>query len=98
MAITCYEVMDALQIAIKRIETCAPNTEAVINSISKGSHTIKERLRQYVKNCMQPGIAYFNRQLSTNLQGPLQAFKAAHLFSSYKAYIMKPNEKMVDSL
>ena len=95
---TCYEIMDALQIAIKRIETHAPNTEAVINSISKGSHTIKERLRQHAKNCMHPGIVYFNRQLSTSLQIPLQAFKTAHLFSPHKAYTMKPDDKMVDSL
>ena len=47
---------------------------------------------------MQPGIAYFNRQLSTSLQIPLQAFKAARLFSPYKAYTMKPDDKMVDSL
>ena len=47
---------------------------------------------------MQPGIAYFNQQLSTSLQIPLQAFKAAHLFSPHKAYTMKPYDKMVDSL
>ena len=47
---------------------------------------------------MQPGIAYFNRQLSTSLRIPLQAFKAARLFSPHKAYTMKPDDKMVDSL
>ena len=70
----------------------------MINLTSKGSHTIKERLRQHAKNCMQPGIAYFNRQLNTSLQIPSQAFKAAHLFSPHKAYTMKPDDKMVDSL
>ena len=95
---TCYEIVDALQIAIKRIETRVPNTEAVINSVSKGSYTVKERLRQHTKNCMQPGIAYFNRQLSTSLQIPLQAFKAARLFSPLKVYTMKPNDNMVDTL
>ena len=94
---TCYEIVDALQIAIKRIETRAPNTEAVINSVSKGSYTVKER-RQHAKNCMQPGIAYFNRKLSTSLQIPLQAFKAARLFSPLKVYAMKPNDNMVDTL
>ena len=95
---TCYEIMDGLQIVIKRIETHAPNTNAVINSISKGSHSIKERLTQHAKNCMHPGIVYFNRQLSTSLQISLQAFKAARLFSPHKACAMKPDDKMVDSL
>ncbi|XP_065892612.1 uncharacterized protein [Dysidea avara] len=49
LVFTCYEIIDALQIAIKRIETRAPNTEAVINSVSKGSHTVKERLKQHAK-------------------------------------------------
>ena len=83
---------------LSKIETHAPNTEAVINSISKESHTIKERLRQHAKNCMQPGIAYFNRQLSTSLQITLQPFKAARLFSPHKAYTMKSDDIMVDSL
>jgi len=66
LVFTCYEIIIALQIAIKRIETHAPNTEAVIKSISTGSHTVKERLRQHARNCMHPGIAYFNRQLSSS--------------------------------
>ena len=74
---TCYKIVDALQIVIKRIKTRAPSTEVVINSVSKGSYTIKKRLRQHTKNCMQPGIAYFNQQLSTSLQILLQAIKAA---------------------
>ena len=81
LVFTCYEIINALQIAIKRIETHAPNTKAVIKSISKGSHTVKERLRQHARNCMHPGVAYFNRQLSSSLQMPLEAFKAARLFS-----------------
>ena len=47
---------DTLQIAIKRIETHAPYTEAMINSISKGSHTIK-----HAKQCMHPGIVHFSQ-------------------------------------
>jgi len=98
LVFTCYEIVDALRIAIKRIETRPPNTEAVISSISKGSHTVKGRLRQHAKDCMQPGIAYFNRQLSTGLQIPLQAFKAARLFYPPKVYTMKPDDNMIDTL
>ena len=53
---TCYEIIDALQIAIKKIETHAPNIEAVINSILKASHTIKERLRQHAKTACSQGL------------------------------------------
>ena len=74
--------MDALQIAIKIIETHAPNTEAIINSISKGSHRIKERLTQYAKDCIQPGIVYFNQQLSTS---PTASFQGSTFVFSLKS-------------
>ena len=84
LVFTCYEIINALQIAIKRIETYAPNTEAVIKSISKGSHTVKERLRQHARNCMHPGIVYFNRQLSTTVY--IQIFEGCK-FCGFRGYL-----------
>ena len=41
LVFTCYQIIDALQIAIKRIEAHAPNTETVIDCtyIKRVSHS-----------------------------------------------------------
>ena len=43
-----------------------------------------QNLFDYARKCVQPGIDYFQKQLTTNLKSPIAAFKAARLFSPQK--------------
>ena len=94
----CFEIIDTLCIAIKRLDGRSPNAEAVANDLSKGSLTYKKSLIEYARTCVQPGIIYFYRQLESSLKVSLQAFKAGRMFSPMKVYSMKPDNAMVDSL
>ena len=76
----------------------APNAEAVAKSISKGSLTAKQKLVDHAKKCVEPGHSYFNRQLTSSLKGPLQAFKSARLFLPSIIYSIKPDVSSIDSL
>ena len=94
----CFEIIDTLCIAIKRLDGRSPNAEAVANDLSKGSLTYKKSLIEYTRTYVQPGIIYFYRQLESSLKVSLQAFKAGRMFSPMKVYSMKPDNAMVDSL
>ena len=94
----CFEVIDSLCIAIKRLDSRSPNAEAVANDLSKGPVTCKRSLMEYARSCVEPGIIYFNRQLKSSLKVSLQAFKVGRMFSPIKVYTMKPDNAMVDSL
>jgi hypothetical protein len=44
--------------------------------------------------CIQPGLDYFKRQISTNLKEAVSVFKTARLFSP----VMRPTATCIDSL
>ena len=75
----------------------APNVEAVAKTLSRGSETVKQRLLNHAKTCVQPAHIYYKRQLSSSLKVPLLAFKAARLFSSKMVNVLKPLA-MIDTL
>ena len=50
------------------------------------------------QQCIQPGIDYFNHQLTSTLQRPLAALKAARYFSPQKMHEMQPSASSLESL
>ena len=59
---------------------------------------IQGQLTTYAKNCVQPGLDYFNHQLSTSLKIPLLAFKAARLFCPHRVGFFRPTATDIDEL
>lgn len=56
-------------------------TQATIQtSMPFSTRHSETQLKAYAKKCIQPGIDYFRRQISTNLQQAVAFFKAAQLF------------------
>lgn len=53
---------------------------------------------EHGKRCVQPGIAYYFQQVSTNMKPALEAFKAARLFSPFRLNEIKPSEASLDTL
>ena len=51
-----------------------------------------------VKNCAQPGLSFFDLQLSTSLNKSSELFKAFQLFSPQKAHKMQPDAFKIDQL
>ena len=77
LAFCTYEVVLSIVVAIQ-VDN-APNVTAVIRSLTL-DQSIQAQLTQYSKNCIQPALDYFNKQISTSLSHSLMAFKAARLF------------------
>ena len=84
LALTCYEAISALNVAAR--QAYYPNLQAVTHTMSFGDADVEQELIiiVYAKSCVQPGIAYYFQQLSSSMKEPLEAFKAARLFSPYK--------------
>ena len=53
-------------------------------------------LRKYGLQCVQPGLQYFQDKFSTDLQGNVEAFKAARLFVPKHAVELKPDADTID--
>ena len=96
LALKCFEIVDAVSAGIRVAH--APNVEAIARVVSQGAPSVKQQLIDYAKTCVQPGFDYFHHQLGSSLKGPLQAFKAARLFSPHKVHTMQPDITVVDSL
>ena len=62
------------------------------------SPAAEQQMVAYAKQCVQPGLDYFQHQLQTCLSVPLEAFKAARLFSRSKVSCLKPSASDVDTL
>ena len=69
----------------------ALNVEAVAKTLSCGSETVKQRLLNHAKTCVQSAHSYYKRL-------PLLAFKAARLFSPKMVNVLKPTLAMIDTL
>ena len=95
LALTCYEAISALNAAAR--QAYYPNLQAVAHTVSFGDSDAEQELIVYAKSCVQPGIAYYFQQLSSSMKEPLEAFKAARLFSPYKLQEMKPSTGAIDA-
>lgn len=96
LALDCFEIIDSLSASIRLCN--APNVEAIAKHLAHGSFTAKQKWIDHAKTCIEPGHSYFKHQLTSSLKGPLQAFKAARLFSPSRLYTMKPDIVDVENL
>ena len=96
LAVDCYEAMDKIIIGIRTEYT--PNVRAVAQLLSGKPPTdpAHEAWVSYAKDCVQPGLDYFQRQLDTSLKRSLEVFNGCRLFSPSKVHTMQPNASAVD--
>ena len=92
----CFEEIGCLTAAVK--QTYYPNLQAVVNRISAGNTHALRQWTQNARSCVQPGLKYFNQQLSGSMKQPLAAIKAVRLFSPSKVKEMQSHSDVVDSL
>ena len=95
LVFTCYEVIQAVVISIQVANI--PNVQAVVRDILTNL-TTQTRLITHAKQCIQPGIEYFNQQFNTSLKIPLMAFKAAQLTNPTMIRNLNPEASTVDLL
>ena len=93
LVFTCYETVQTTVSAIQVANT--PNVDAIIRAISS---IPRQQMVKYVKNCVQPGLDYFDKQLNTSLKVSLSAFKAARLLCPYQVNTLNPTAADVDEL
>ena len=96
LAMECYEIVDTVRAAIHAAHT--PNVQAIARKLAASVPTLQQQLIDYGRACVEPGIQYFQTQLTSSLQHSLSAFKAARLFSPQKLQVMQPNVNAIDSL
>jgi len=95
LALMCYEAIQAVVSSIQ-LENI-PNVQAVARDISSNV-TTQTRLMTHAKQCIQPGLQYFNQQLNTSLKIPLMAFKAARMTNPTVIRNLNPDTSTVDLL
>ncbi len=95
LVFTCYEEVQVIvnAIHVKNI----PNVRAVAESISPIA-SVKQQLLTHARNCVKPGLYYFQKQLQRGHKTPLDAFKAARFFSPHKLSLLHPSAADIDSL
>ena len=93
-----YDIVETMKSAIHASNT--PNVHGVIRRLSSKMPTFQksQNLFDYARNCVQPGIDYFQKQLTTNLKNSIAVFKAARLFSPHKLQVMQPEADVVNTL
>ena len=99
IALECYELISSLTSTVDMAHY--PNVEAVTRhiSVSGTNEDAKERLVNYAHSCIKPAIDYYNTHLKAPLMSvPLNAFKAARLFSPTKVKMIKPDIAMIETL
>ena len=77
LALTCYDAISASNMSAR--QAYYPNLDAIAAHIASNAQEESD-LVQHAKSCVQPGIAYYFEQVSTNMKPALEAFKAARLF------------------
>ena len=93
LAFICYE---AIQEVVKSIKVAnIPNVQAVARDISS-SFTVQKTLIAHAKQCIQPGIDYFNHQLGTSLKSPLMAFEASQMIAPTTIRNLNPDASSID--
>ncbi len=75
-----------------------PNVRAVAQVLSGKPPTdpAHEAWVSYAKDCVRPGLDYFQRQLDTSFKRSLEVFKGCRLFSPSIVHTMQPNAPAVD--
>ena len=71
LVLSCYKLVQEVVASIK-VEN-VPNLQAVIVQISQHV-AVQQQLKTYAKQCIQPGLDYFNQQLQSSLKDSLTAF------------------------
>ena len=95
LALTCYDAISALNMSAR--QAYYPNLDAIAAHIVSNAQEESD-LVQHAKSCVQPGIAYYFEQVSTNMKPALEAFKAARLFSPFRLIEINPSVTAIDSL
>ena len=67
-------------------------------SISSVSGSLQQRMLNYAKSCVQPGLDYFEKHLNSSLKDALSVFKAARYFSPKKVHAIQPDANETDAL
>ena len=57
-----------------------PSVDTIAAHIAAGDAQEEGELLQHAKECVQPEIAYYFEQISTNMKTSFEAFKAARTF------------------
>ena len=97
LAPECYEIISCLSVSVK-IENY-PNIHAVVTSIADGNTDIQLKWRRHAISCIKPALDYYSGHLKADLMNiPLQAFKAARLFSPHNLQKIKPECASLSSL
>ena len=96
LVLQCYKVIDTVGAPIKAANT--PNLLAVAEKLFGGVDHNKKLMIDRAQHCVQAAIDYFNGQLSSTLQHPLEAFKAARYFSPQKVHEIQPTASSIDCL
>ena len=75
LALECYEAIEKVSASVRVGIT--PNVRAIAQRLSGAqlSDLRTQQLVAYAKNCVQPGLDYFQRQLDSSLKTSLLAFK-----------------------
>jgi len=96
LALTCYEVIERVRQSV-RTENI-PNVRAISQKLTRQprSHPFHEQWVTYARDCVQGGIDYFSRQLSTSLKVSLDIFKSCRLFTPQRVAAMSPTASSLD--
>ena len=91
LALTCYEEVEKVSSTI-RMENI-PNVRAIATKLSGKPPTdpLHEQWVTYARNCVHPGLNYFQTQLTTSLKNSMEVFKTCRLCSPSKVYSMQPD-------
>ena len=65
---------------------------------SNSGGSLQQEMLQHTKACVQPGLDYFEKHLSSSLKDVLLAFKAARFFSPQKMRDIQPDADVIDTL
>ena len=95
LALECYDIIE-VRAAI--IAAYTPNVQAVVREMGAGNVSVEEQLLKYAHSCVQPGIDYFEKQLSTSLKDSLSVFQSAWYFSPQKLRILQPDAEAINNL
>ena len=97
IAFECYEIIRTLTAAANMAHY--PNVQAVTASIAGGDPAVQQWWVTYATSCIKPALDYYAEHLKADLMSvPLNAFKAARMFSPHKLREVKPDCAALDSL
>ena len=93
---TAYDILNTVSLSIQSGHH--PNTKSIAEKIAAGKPDVYTHLMTYATQCIQPGYRYFKEKFEGELGRVVEAFKAARLFSPFKAHEMQPTKGQVDTL